>query len=312
MKGNVRSAKKNIRKTFMVYLPFYIMMIPGVIYLIINNYIPMAGLVIAFKKYSFAKGIWKSDWIGLENFKFFFSTDMAGVIKNTLLYNLAFIVLSTVTAVALAILINDIKSGKFKKICQTVFVVPHLISVIVIAYLVYAFLATSTGFINNSILKNLGLEAVSWYASPKYWPFILTFVYLWKNFGYNSIIYYATISGIDPTYYEAAAVDGAGAWQKIWNITLPELKPTIITLTLMNIERIFYSDFGLFYQVPMSSGSLIDVTQTIDTYIYRGLLNNTNIGMSSAACFVQSVLGFILVLTANQLVRKISRDEALF
>ncbi len=306
------STKKTLKKRLITYLPFYAMMIPGIIYLIINNYIPMAGLVIAFKKYSFAKGIWKSAWVGWDNFKFFLNTDMAGVIKNTLLYNIVFIILSTVLSSSVAILLNDIRTNKVKKTFQTVFLVPHLISIIVIAYLAYAFLATSTGFINNSILKLLGKNAISWYATPKYWPFILVFVYLWKNFGYSAIIYYATIAGIDPTYYEAASMDGANHWTKIIHITLPELKPTIITLTLMNIGRIFYSDFGLFYQVPMNSGSLIDVTQTIDTYIYRGLLNNANMGMSSAACFVQSVLGFLLVLAANGIVRKISRDEALF
>lgn len=303
---------KRILKRMKPYLPFYIMMVPGIIYLIINNYIPMAGLVVAFKKYSYAKGIWGSKWNGLENFRVFFNTDMMKVIVNTLGYNAVFIITSTVLSVAVAILINDIKGEKMKKLFQTIFLVPHLISIVIIAYLTYAFLAGETGFINNSILPLFGKTPVSWYSSPKYWPFILVFVYLWKTFGYNAIIYYATIAGIDPTYYEAASVDGAGIWTKIKSITLPELKPTIITMTLMSIGRIFYSDFGLFYQVPMNSGSLIDATQTIDTYIYRGLINNANIGMSSAACFVQSILGFVLVLTSNWVVRRISRENALF
>lgn len=303
---------KRTLKRMKPYLPFYIMMVPGIIYLIINNYIPMAGLVVAFKKYSYAKGIWGSKWNGLENFRVFFNTDMMKVIVNTLGYNAVFIITSTVLSVAVAILINDIKGEKMKKLFQTIFLVPHLISIVIIAYLTYAFLAGETGFINNSILPLFGKTPVSWYSSPKYWPFILVFVYLWKTFGYNAIIYYATIAGIDPTYYEAASVDGAGIWTKIKSITLPELKPTIITMTLMSIGRIFYSDFGLFYQVPMNSGSLIDATQTIDTYIYRGLINNANIGMSSAACFVQSILGFVLVLTSNWVVRRISRENALF
>lgn len=307
-KGNRSRLLRRIR----IHFPFYIMMLPGIVYLIINNYIPMAGLVVAFKKYSFVKGIWGSDWNGLKNFEIFFSTDMPAVVRNTLLYNIVFIVLSTVVSVAIAILINDMRNEKTKKFFQTVFLVPHLISIIVIAYLVYAFFSTSTGFINNSILSIFNKEPISWYASPQYWPFILTAVYLWKMFGYNVIIYYATISGIDSTYYEAASVDGANAWVKIRYITLPELRPTVVTLTLMSIGRIFYSDFGLFYQVPMNSGSLIDVTQTIDTYIYRGLLNNASFGMSSAACFVQSVMGFIVVLFANAVVRRFSRDEALF
>ncbi|MBQ7839416.1 MAG: sugar ABC transporter permease [Lachnospiraceae bacterium] len=309
----MKSTKKRMAfKRMKPYLPFYIMMLPGTIYLLINNYIPMAGLVVAFKKYSYAKGIWKSKWIGMDNFRIFFNTDMMKVIANTLGYNAVFIILSTVISVAVAILINDIKAEKMKKLFQTIFLVPHLISIVIIAYLAYAFLAGETGFLNNSILPLFGIEPITWYSTSKYWPFILTFVYLWKQFGYNAIIYYATIAGIDPTYYEAASVDGAGIWTKIRCITLPELKPTIITLTLMSIGRIFYSDFGLFYQVPMNSGSLIDATQTIDTYIYRGLINNSNIGMSSAACFVQSILGFILVLTSNWVVRKISKENALF
>ena len=195
---------------------------------------------------------------------------------------------------------------------QTVILIPFLISIVVVSYLVYAFLSTDSGFINNSILKPLGMEPISWYTTPKYWPVILVIVNLWKGFGYNCIIYYATLVGIDRGYYEAAVIDGANRWQQVVHITLPSLKPTIITLTLLAIGRIFYSDFGLFYQVPMNSGMLIDVTNTIDTYVYRALITLNNVSMSSAAGFYQSLVGFTLVLTANFVVKKISEENALF
>lgn len=305
--------KKNLWKRLRPYLPLYLMMIPGAIYLIINNYIPMAGITIAFEQFNYSKGMWGSPFVGLKNFEFLFKTKDAWIItRNTLLYNTAFIVLGTVLAIAVAILLNEIHSSLAKKIYQTTILVPFLISIVVVSYLVYAFLSSDSGFINNSILKPLGMEPVSWYTSPQYWPFILILVNIWKGLGYNCIIYYATLVGIDKGYYEAAVIDGANRWQQVIHITLPSLKPTIITLTLMAIGKIFYSDFGLFYQVPMNSGPLMDVTNTIDTYVYRGLMSLNNISMSSAAGVYQSLVGFLLVLTANWVVKKLSPDNALF
>lgn len=300
---------KKIRK----FLPLYLMMLPGIIYLFINNYIPMSGIVLAFKKYDLKKGVYDSPNIGFKNFEFLFKTKDAWTItRNTLGYNAVFIILGTVVAILIAILLNEIKNEKAKKTYQTLILIPYLISTVVVSYVVYGFLNTQNGFINNSILKPLGLDIISWYSEEKYWPFILILVNLWKGFGYNCIIYYATLIGIDKGYYEAAMIDGASRWQQVKYITLPGLKTTIITLTLMAIGRIFYSDFGLFYQVPMNSGSLIDVTNTIDTYVYRGLTQTNNIGMSAAAGLYQSLVGFILVLTANYVVRKISKENALF
>nr|WP_330392716.1 ABC transporter permease subunit [Anaerocolumna jejuensis] len=251
--------------------------------------------------------------MGFKNFEFLFKTKDAFVItRNTLCYNAAFIILGTVLAIAVAILLNEIKEVRLKKIYQTIILIPFLISMVVVSYLVYAFLSSDSGFINNSILIPLGIKPIPWYSSPKYWPFILTAVHLWKGFGYTSIIYFATLAGIDKGYFEAAAIDGASRWQQIKHITLPCLKPTIITLTLMSIGRIFYSDFGLFYQVPLNSGLLVDVTNTIDTYVYRGLITLNNVSMASAAGFYQSVVGFVLVLTANFVVKKVSEEDALF
>ena len=305
---------KKVKKSgyFVRTLPLYVMMLPGLIYLAINNYLPMFGLTFAFKDINYTTGVWQSPWCGLDNFGYLFRTNDAYVIfRNTVLYNVAFIVLGTVLAIAVAILLSQVR-GKMMRVYQTTILIPYLIAITVVAYLGYAFLSTDTGFINNSILAPLGIEHISFYSNSGYWPAILIFIYLWKNFGYNTILYYATLIGIDDSYYEAAVIDGASTWQQIRHITLPCLKTTIITLTIMAIGRMFYSDFGLFYQVPMSNGLLFDATQTIDTYVFRALIQSNDVGRSSAAGFLQSVLGFVLVLGANLVVRKVDKDSALF
>jgi putative aldouronate transport system permease protein len=291
----------------------YVMMLPGLLYLLINNYIPMAGLFIAFKDIDYTKGIFKSDWIGFDNFHYLFSTSDAWVItRNTLLYNAAFIVLGTVTGVAVGIMLSELSRKFLSRFYQTVLLLPQLISIIIVAYIAYAFLSVDTGLINNTILPLFGKDPISWYMEPAYWPFILTFTHLWKGLGFSCIIYLASILGIDKSLYESAQIDGAGRWQQIRYITLPLLKSTITILVLMSIGRIFYADFGLFYQVPMNSGALYSTTNVIDTYVYRGLLQMNDIGMSSAAGAYQSVVGFVLVLVANYIVRKIDKDNALF
>ena len=287
--------------------------LPGVIYLIINNYIPMFGLFIAFKDINYAKGIFGSDWCGLDNFKFLFRTNDAFImVRNTLLYNLAFITIGTFLAVCVAILFSEMGANIFAKLYQAGMVFPNLVSMVIVAYITYAFLNSSSGFINMSLLKALGHEGISWYSKPEYWPFILIIVYIWKSVGYSSIIYIANIAGIDKGIYEAAKIDGAGKFKQITNITIPMLRPTIIIMTLMAVGKIFNSDFGLFYQVPMNSGTLFPTTQTIDTYVYRALMENNDVGMSAAAGFLQSIVGFILVVTANLTVRHLDPENALF
>lgn len=306
MKQTTKKKTKKLKR----YIPLYFMLIPGTIYLIINNYIPMAGLVLAFKKFNYQDGMWKSPWNGLKNFKFLFTgNDAMIIIRNTIGYNLVFIVFGTALAITVAILLNAVMSQRAKKAYQTLILIPYLISIVIVSYIGFAFMSQESGFLNKSVFTE---NPIQWYATPKLWPFILIFIHLWKNFGYNSIIYYATIIGIDPTLFEAAEIDGASKWQQILHITLPSLKTTIITLTLLSIGRIFYSDFGLFYQVPMNSGLLLDVTNTIDTYVYRALLTMNDVGRSSAAGFLQSILGFIIVWLTNQLVKKVDKDNALF
>lgn len=309
-KGGNRLQKKSSGQKHWTLILF---MVPGLVYLLINNYIPMAGIMLAFKKVNYTLGIFKSPWCGLSNFKYLFKTkDAAIIFRNTVLYNLAFIVLGTAAAVATAILLGEVKKKKLLKIYQTSILLPHILSTAVIAYLAFAFLSKDSGFLNNAIIKPLGGDAISWYSKPKYWPYILTFIQLWRSVGYTTIMYYATLVGIDTSYYEAAVIDGASTWDQIRYITLPCLKTTIITLTIMNLGRMFYSDFGLFYQVPMNNGLLFNATNTLDTYVYRGLLELNDIGRASAACFIQSVLGFVLVWGANALTRKADPDSAVF
>jgi putative aldouronate transport system permease protein len=291
----------------------YVMMLPGLIYLFVNNYIPMAGLLIAFKNVNFTKGILRSDWIGFKNFEFLFkSADAFIITRNTLLYNVSFIIINTVVAVAIAILLNEIKNKVFLSLYQSLILLPYLISMVVVSYLVFAMLSTDTGFLNKTILPALGLKEIMWYTEPKVWPIILTLVHNWKGFGFLSVIYFSSVVGISDEYYEAASLDGATKWQQIKLITIPLIRPTIIIMTMLAIGRIFYSDFGLFYQVPLNSGAVYSTTNVIDTYVFRGLLQLGNIGMSSAAGMYQSVVGFILILLSNYAVKKFSSEDALF
>lgn len=292
--------------------PFWVMIAPGMIYLLINNYGPMAGLFIAFKKLDYSVGLWKSPWVGFSNFKYLFTTKDAFLItRNTVLYNILFIFVGMVTGIAVGIMLSELRRTWETKFFQTVILLPYLLSWVICAYIGYAFLSKETGLING-ILTNLGMAKIDWYNEAGKWPYILLFVNIWKGVGYSSIIYMSTIIGIDRSLYESAMIDGATKWEQIRYITLPLLKGTVIMLTIMNIGRMFYSDFGLFYQLPMNSGTLYSTTQTIDTYVYRALMQQNNIAMSSAAGFYQSVVGFILVLTANTIVRKLSPENAMF
>ena len=310
-KAEVKKGKK--KNALKEYWPLYLMMLPALLYLLINNYIPMAGMVIAFKKLNFAKGIWASPWAGLDNFKFLFASKDAWIItRNTLLYNVAFILVNMVVGIAIAILITEIRNTKLKKIYQSAILLPFLMSMVILSYIVYALLSAENGLVNNSILPLFHMDPIQWYQKPKYWPAILIIANCWKVVGYGCLIYIAYLIGIDPSFYEAARLDGASKWQEITKITLPSLVPTIITLLLLSIGRIFYSDFGLFYQVPMNSGVLFPTTNVIDTYVYRALIEQGNISMSSAAGVNQSLVGFCVVMLSNWIVRKVDKDQALF
>lgn len=294
-------------------LPFYIMVLPGLLYLLLNNYVPMFGILIAFKNMNFQKGILGSPWCGFDNFRFLFASSAGWeILRNTVGYNVLFHIVGTVLAILVAILINEICSQRIKKLYQSLLLLPYLISWVIVSYLVYAYFSADTGLVNNSILKPLGLEPIVWYQEPKYWPFLLLFFNVWKGIGYSMIVYLSSIVGISSDYFEAARIDGASKWKQIRYITLPLLKPTIITLSILAVGGIFRSDFGLFYQVPRNSGILYPVTRTLDVYVYQALLQNADYGMSSAASVYQSVVGFVMILLTNAVIRKYEADSALF
>lgn len=300
------------------YRVLLLMALPGLAYLVINNYLPMLGVIIAFKDIDYSrKGLFNllfhNEWIGFKNFEYLFKTDDAYIItRNTILYNGGFIILNTVVALAVAIVLNEIKNRFASRLYQSLILLPYLISMVIVGYLVLSLLHVENGFMNKIILPMLGIEPISWYSEASYWPVILTLVNLWKNIGYLCIIYLAAIVGINHEYYEAAIIDGANKWQQITRITVPLIAPTITIMVLLAIGRIFYSDFGLFYQVPLNSGALNSTTDVIDTYVYRGLMTLGDIGMSSAAGLYQSAVGFVLVLFSNWLVRRRSKEQALF
>jgi len=288
------------------------MAMPAVVAIFVFSYIPMAGLVMAFQRQDFSKGIFRGQFVGLANFKFLFATQDAWIItRNTILYNVVFIVLGLILAVSLAILMNELTFKRYSKLLQTVYIMPHFFSMVVVSTIVFAFLSPADGFV-NSILAEHGKAPVDWYSQRSIWPFLLVVVHLYCHVGYSSIIYMAVISGISVEYYEAAALDGASKLQQALYITIPHLKPIICINLIRSIGGIFRSDFGLFYTVPRNTGVLFPVTNTLDTYIFRGLTELNNVGMSTAAGLYQSLVGFVLVLAANKIISKMDEDCAMF
>jgi len=296
------------------YGVFYLMMAPALIVLLFNNYLPMLGSVIAFKNVNYQVGILRSPWIGWDNFDYLFrTTDAWKITRNTILYNAVFIALNLIVGVAFALMFQAMRSRRMAKLHQTMMFLPYFLSWVIITYLVYGFLNPDIGVLNKTVLPWFGVkEPVFWYTDPKWWPIILPIVNTWKGIGYYAVFYLAAIVGIDREYYEAATIDGASRWRQIRSITIPLIRPVIIVLTLLQIGRIFYADFGLFYQVTRNSGSLYDTTLVIDTYVYQGFIVTGDVGMSSAAGLYQAVVGFILVFVSNLIIRRISRDDALF
>lgn len=296
----------------------YLMLLPGFLVLFLYNYLPMFGVLIAFKNFRFHDGnffssLLKSEWAGFKNFEYMFSTpDAYNMTRNTILFNLGFIVSCTIISIAFAIMLNEIYSRKLSRLYQSAMFLPYFLSWIVFSYLVYSFLSPDKGYFNMSILKSLGIEPIFWYSEPKYWPYIILIVNAWHWVGNNCIIYLASIVALDQQMYEAARIDGASRWQQILHITVPQIMPIIIVMILIFVGRIFNTDLGLFMLIPRNSGMLSSVTWTIDVYVYNTLLRNGDIGMSSAAALYQSVVGFITILAANFAVKKIDPDSAMF
>lgn len=297
------------------------MVAPGAVWLLLLRYLPMFGIVLAFIDYkvypkanTFINNILHSKWVGFKNFEFLFMTSGTYIaVRNTLLYNIAWILLGMVVSVSFAIMLSQLSRRFMAKTYQTLMFFPYFLSWVVASYFLLSFLDGANGMIPR-LQRSIGANVIDWYNTPKYWPFILTFANLWKNAGYSAVLYLAAITGIDATQYEAAAVDGASKWQQVVHVTLPNLRTMIIVLLIMSVGRIFSADFGLFYQLPMNSGPLFPVTQVIDTYVYRAFMGSgsNNVGMSAAAGLFQSAVGFVCILGANAIVRKLDADSSLF
>lgn len=289
---------------------------PTIIWYILFSYLPMFGVIMAFKDYklfqgkNFIQNMFLSDWVGFKNFNFLFTSNDAGIVlRNTLLYNVVFIILGIVLPVTLALMISQIHGRRLKKVYQTAMFMPYFLSWVIVSVVVWAFLSADKGLI-NSIIEAQGGGAVNWYMNKPFWPYFLTFLNVWKGLGYGMVVYLAAITGIDTSLYEAAVIDGANKWQQMKYITLPSMKTIIILMGILAVGRIFYSDFGLFYQVPRDSNSLFTVTYTIDVLVYKSLKKAT-IGMASAAALFQSVAGCLTILGANAIVRKVDKDSAM-
>ncbi|PXV87762.1 putative aldouronate transport system permease protein [Lachnotalea glycerini] len=313
-KTAVRSKKKGIKgvgqELFKNRL-LYTMMSIGIVWILIFSYLPMAGLVVAFKKFSYADGILKSPWAGLDNFKFLFSNkDLFNITFNTVYLNLLFIIFGTITSVFLALLFVEIRNKTFKKTSQSIVIIPYFISWAVVAMFLQGFLG-DRGLVNQ-LLAHFGMENIQFYKNPSSWRVILVLLRIWQGAGFGTIIYIATITGFDTQIYEAAKIDGANRFQLILKLTLPMLKTTIVMLTLMSIGNIFKGDFGMIYALIGDNSLIYSKTDVIDTYVYRALRNNSNLGFSTAVSFYQSMVGFMIVLFSNWLTRRVDPDSALF
>jgi len=319
--GKGRLAPKKRKRLSLDDVQLFLLSLPTAIWYFCFCYLPMFGIVIAFKNYKAAPGqgflynlFVNSKWVGFDNFTFLFKTNFAYTIfRNTIAYNVVFIILGVVVPVTLAIMISELYSKRLAKTAQTAMFLPHFLSWVVVGYFVFAFLSTDKGFVNN-LIRSLGGTPVRWYLEPRYWPFILVFLQMWKTVGYGMVVYLASINGIDGTLYEAAVIDGASKGQQVRFITLPQLRPIISIMFIMAVGRIFFSDFGLFYRAPQNSNSLKDVTQTLDVYVYNALFNSSmpQYNYASAAGLLQSVLGCITLLSANLIVKRIDEDSSFF
>ena len=305
--------KKSFLRNLADNKAYFLMLLPGVVLLILFNYLPMFGSILAFKVTDYSKNIFEMEWAGLSNFEFLFKNpDVFVVLRNTLAYNFMFILTGATVPVAFAIALSQLRNAKTARVYQSFMFLPYFLSWIIISYLAFALFDFKLGVLNSSFLKAIGVKSINWYQEPEYWPAILIFLNVWKTCGYNSVIYFAAIMGIDDSLYEAAAIDGAGKWKQIKIIVIPSIKPTIIMLAILAVGRIMNADFGLFYNVPMNSSLLYSTTDVLDTYVYRSLINLNDIGMSSAAAFYQAVIGFVLVVITNFVCKKFDPDSGLF
>ncbi|MDR1560142.1 MAG: ABC transporter permease subunit [Clostridiales bacterium] len=294
------------------YLVYYLMLLPTIVFFVVFNYIPMTGIYYAFTKFSFTGGLFGSQFVGLDNFKYLFKSGILfRITRNTILYNIAFILIGNFAQIVLAVLISRVMGKLFKRITQSMLLLPYFVSFVILRVLVYNLFNYEIGLV-NSTFASMGIAPYDFYNKTALWPFIIIFFYLWKSVGYGSVIYLASITGIDPELYESASIDGAGVFKQILYITLPLLKATFITLFLFSLGSILKGQFELFYQLVGSNGNLFTVTDIIDTFVFRSLTTDFDIGRSSAAGVYQSVFGFILIMTVNTIIKRKNPEYALF
>ena len=302
-----------LRKQISRNLPLFLMCLPALALLLVFNYLPMSGILIAFKNYKFNLGIFGSDWIGLKNFQYLFASGAAArILGNTIFYNGLFIITNLVVSLGLALLFNEVRSRSLARIYQSSVFFPYFISWVIAGYFAAVLLNTDSGLLNK-LLDQFQLAPVPWLRTPAAWPFILVIANLWKSAGYSSLVYLAAMMGINPEYYEVAEMDGATRWQQVWSVTLPLIAPIIIIMVVLSIGKILNADFGLFYYITRGvSGSVASSVDVIDTFVYNALRNSSDLGMPAAAGLFQSIVGFILVFSTNLIIRRVDRERALF
>ena len=309
--GQPQSSRGRIKASRKYNLTLLMLCVPGLICLFLFSYLPMFGIVIAFKDYVPIKGLFGSEWVGLKNFEFFFtSQDAVRTIRNTVLYSVGFLILDLILGVLIAVLLYNVKGKMGLKVYHTIILLPRFMSIVIVSFIVYAFLSPASGVLNQ-IITAFGGEAVKWYSEAKYWPVILTIVHAWMTIGSGCLYYYAALTGIDATLFEAAEIDGANVVQKACHVAIPELVPIMVMMTILGIGGLFSGDMGLFYQVPRNQGLLYEATDIINTYTYRALLGGSLDGSAAVGLF-QSIVGFILVIVTNQIVRKVSPENSMF
>ncbi len=317
MKSAIRAKaeKRSFTDTIKKRSALYVMLIPGILYLILFNYLPMFGMILSFKKINCRDGILGSAWCGLDNFRYALSApSLLTALKNTILYNIVFLFIGMVMSILLAIMLDLLWGKLSKKVYQTIMIMPHFLSWVIVSYLVFGFLSMESGVINNEILPIFGMDKINWYMEAKYWPAILIIVYFWKSWGYSSIIYTSALAGVDLQLYEAADIDGASIPQKLWNITIPAIKPIISMMIVLKVGAILTTDMGLFYQIPLNTPQLYNTTNVISTYTYNLMTGSgaNTLGMASATSMLNSLVGFVLIVISNRIVKKLDSDGGIF
>ena len=304
--------KQGFLQKLVRYKTLLLMLLPSAALVLIFSYLPIGGLVMAFKRFNYADGIFGSPWVGLDNFRFFFESGKALLVtRNTALYNLAFILINTVLEIAFAVILSEMAGKWMKKLTQSIIFLPYFISWVIVGSIAYSLLSYETGTLNG-VLKSLGINPVNFYGESGWWPLIIVAFSAWKGVGYGVVVYLAAILGVDASQHEAAAIDGANIFQRIRYITIPSITPTVITLTLLALGKIFRGNLDLFYQLVGKNGALYDSTDVIDTFVFRSLLETSDIGMAASAGFYQSILCFVTIMLVNGIVKRVQSDYALF